>query len=156
MKGREVNVTLAASTAFASMWMLPRLPRLRQDLPEVDLRIQTSVRELDLEEESIPLAVRGGVAEQRAQFVRRDGRRQARERVPLRAFQPAHLDLVVLPLEQQPVAGPGRIVAEVTGHRGILGCQHRGARTTKPRPLQAPAHLPDRPFPVDFRAPSPQ
>ena len=59
-KGREVNVTLAASTAFASMWMLPRLPRLRQDLPEVDLRIQTSVRELDLEEESIPLAVRGG------------------------------------------------------------------------------------------------
>ena len=59
-KGREVNVTLAASTAFASMWMLPRLTRLREDLPEVDLRIQTSVRDLDLEEESIPLGIRGG------------------------------------------------------------------------------------------------
>ncbi len=59
-KGRETNVTLAASTAFASMWMLPRLTRLREDLPEIDLRIQTSVRDLDLEEEPIPLGVRGG------------------------------------------------------------------------------------------------
>ncbi|WP_429812199.1 LysR substrate-binding domain-containing protein [Ensifer sp. B1-9] len=59
-KGRETNVTLAASTAFASMWMLPRLNRLREDLPEIDLRIQTSVRDLDLEEEPIPLGIRGG------------------------------------------------------------------------------------------------
>ena len=59
-KGRETNVTLAASTAFASMWMLPRITRFRDDLPEIDLRIQTSVRDLDLEEEVIPLGVRGG------------------------------------------------------------------------------------------------
>ena len=59
-KGRETNVTLAASTAFASMWMLPRLNRMREDLPEIDLRIQTSVRDLDLEEDPIPLGIRGG------------------------------------------------------------------------------------------------
>jgi DNA-binding transcriptional LysR family regulator len=59
-KGRETNVTLAASTAFASMWMLPRINLLREDLPEIDLRIQTSVRDLDLEEEAIPLGIRGG------------------------------------------------------------------------------------------------
>ncbi|MBK5570269.1 LysR substrate-binding domain-containing protein [Ensifer sp. 2YAB10] len=59
-KGRETNVTLAASTAFASMWMLPRLNRMREDLPEIDLRIQTAVRDLDLEEEPIPLGIRGG------------------------------------------------------------------------------------------------
>ena len=59
-KGREVNVTLAASTAFASMWMLPRLAKLREDLPDIDLRIQTSVRDLDLDEEPIPLGIRGG------------------------------------------------------------------------------------------------
>ena len=59
-KGRETNVTLAASTAFASMWMLPRITRLRDDLPEIDLRIQTSVRDLDLEDEGIPLGIRGG------------------------------------------------------------------------------------------------
>lgn len=59
-KGRESNVTLAASTAFASMWMLPRLARLRDDLPDIDLRIQTSVRDLNLDEETIPLGIRGG------------------------------------------------------------------------------------------------
>jgi DNA-binding transcriptional LysR family regulator len=59
-KGREGNVTLAASTAFASMWMLPRLAKLRADLPDIDLRIQTSVRDLDLDEEPIPLGIRGG------------------------------------------------------------------------------------------------
>ena len=59
-KGREANVTLAASTAFASMWMLPRLAKLRADLPDIDLRIQTSVRDLDLDEEPIPLGIRGG------------------------------------------------------------------------------------------------
>ncbi|MGV3550805.1 LysR substrate-binding domain-containing protein [Rhizobium sp.] len=59
-KGRETNVTLSASTAFASMWMLPRMPKFREDLPDIDLRIQTSVRDLDLEEEGIPLGIRGG------------------------------------------------------------------------------------------------
>lgn len=59
-RAREAHVTLAASTAFASMWMLPRLYKLREDLPEVDLRIQTSERDLDLENEPIQLAVRGG------------------------------------------------------------------------------------------------
>lgn len=61
--GREVKVTLAASTAFASMWMLPRLAQMRADLPEIDLRIQTSVRDVDLEDEPIPLGVRGGSPE---------------------------------------------------------------------------------------------
>ncbi|HEY0120163.1 MAG TPA: LysR substrate-binding domain-containing protein, partial [Rhizobium sp.] len=59
-KGGDVSVTLAASTAFASMWMLPRLQRFRNELPDIDLRIQTSVRDLNLMEESIPLSIRGG------------------------------------------------------------------------------------------------
>jgi DNA-binding transcriptional LysR family regulator len=56
----DAHVTLAASTAFASFWMMPRLQKLRNDLPGVDLRIQTSERDLDIAAESIPLAVRGG------------------------------------------------------------------------------------------------
>ena len=59
-RAREAHVTLAASTAFASMWMLPRLYKLREDLPDVDLRIQTADRDLDLENEPIQLGVRGG------------------------------------------------------------------------------------------------
>lgn len=57
------HVTLAASTAFASFWMMPRLQRFRDDLPGIDLRIQTSDRDLDIRAEGIPLAVRGGKPE---------------------------------------------------------------------------------------------
>ncbi|MCY0093946.1 LysR substrate-binding domain-containing protein [Hoeflea ulvae] len=59
-RGRSNTVTLAASTAFASLWMLPRLHRLRDDLPDVDLRIQTADRDLEIATESIELGVRGG------------------------------------------------------------------------------------------------
>lgn len=59
-RGRANTVTLAASTAFASLWMLPRLHRLRDDLPDVDLRIQTADRDLDIRNEPIELGVRGG------------------------------------------------------------------------------------------------
>lgn len=56
----ERHVTLSASTAFASYWMLPRLQRFRSDLPGVDLRIQTSERDVDILQEGVPLAIRAG------------------------------------------------------------------------------------------------
>jgi DNA-binding transcriptional LysR family regulator len=59
-RGRANTVTLAASTAFASLWMLPRLHRLRDDLPDIDLRIQTADRDIDIRNENIELGVRGG------------------------------------------------------------------------------------------------
>jgi DNA-binding transcriptional LysR family regulator len=55
------HVTLAASTAFGSFWMMPRLQQFRDELPGVDLRIQTADRDLDIIAEGIPLGVRGGV-----------------------------------------------------------------------------------------------
>jgi DNA-binding transcriptional LysR family regulator len=67
-KSRDASVTIAASSAFASMWMLPRLERFREDLPNIDLRIQTSVRDLDLINEPVPLAVRGGRPEDWPQY----------------------------------------------------------------------------------------
>src|SRR5918994_6741103 len=51
------HVTLSASTAFASLWMVPRLQRFREDLPDLDLRIQTADRDLDLIGENIPLGI---------------------------------------------------------------------------------------------------
>lgn len=54
------HVTLSASAAFAAYWMAPRLQKFREDLPGVDLRIQTSDRDLDLASEGIPLGIRGG------------------------------------------------------------------------------------------------
>ena len=57
--GSDRHITLSASTAFASFWMLPRLPRFREDLPDIDLRIQTSDRDTDIVQEGVPLAIRG-------------------------------------------------------------------------------------------------
>ncbi len=58
-----MHVTLSASGAFASFWMIPRLQKFRDDLPGIDLRIQTADRDVDLVAEGIPLGIRGGAAE---------------------------------------------------------------------------------------------
>lgn len=58
------HVTLSASTAFASYWMVPRLQKFREELPDIDLRIQTADRDLDLIAENIPLGVRAGAPEE--------------------------------------------------------------------------------------------
>lgn len=62
------HVTLSASTAFAAFWMVPRLQRFREDLTEIDLRIQTADRDLDLVGEGIPLGIRGGDPEEWPQY----------------------------------------------------------------------------------------
>jgi DNA-binding transcriptional LysR family regulator len=62
LRAQAGHVTLSASSAFASFWMVPRLQKFRDDLPGIDLRIQTADRDLDLVAEGIPLGVRGGAA----------------------------------------------------------------------------------------------
>ncbi|MFZ1773082.1 MAG: LysR substrate-binding domain-containing protein [Rhizobiaceae bacterium] len=59
-RSAETHVTLSGSTAFASMWMVPRLGEAREALPGIDLRLQTSDRDLDIAAENIPLGIRGG------------------------------------------------------------------------------------------------
>jgi len=54
------HVTLSVSTAFASYWILPRLVEFRRDLPDIDLRLQTSDKDVDLAAEGIPLGIRRG------------------------------------------------------------------------------------------------
>lgn len=62
--GTGRNVTVLASTAFASFWLMPRLQDFREALPDIDIRIQTSDRDIDFQVENIPLGVRGGVPAQ--------------------------------------------------------------------------------------------
>lgn len=54
------HVTLSASTAFASYWMLPRLVGFKQRFPQVDMRLQTSDKDVDLNSEGISLGIRRG------------------------------------------------------------------------------------------------
>jgi DNA-binding transcriptional LysR family regulator len=53
-------VTLSVSTAFANYWMVPRLATFKANNPEIDIRLQTTDRDIDLTEEAVSLAVRRG------------------------------------------------------------------------------------------------
>jgi DNA-binding transcriptional LysR family regulator len=57
----QSHVTLAASTAFAAFWMMPRLQKFRDELPGIELRIQTSERDIDIAAERISLGIRAGL-----------------------------------------------------------------------------------------------
>lgn len=110
------HVTLSASTAFAALWMVPRLQRFREDLPGIELRIQTSDRDLDLVTEGLPLGIRGGDADD----------------------LPGYHLLPIAPEEIYPVCSPSYLeafgapasVEDLTGHRLIhLDEPHRPAVT---------------------------
>ncbi|MEO0327111.1 MAG: LysR substrate-binding domain-containing protein [Pseudomonadota bacterium] len=59
-RARKEHVTLSASTAFAYYWMVPRLADLHAMHPEIDLRLQTSDHEPDIDAEGLSLAIRRG------------------------------------------------------------------------------------------------
>ncbi len=57
---QNAHVTLNASSAFAYYWMMPRLNHLHEVSPDIDLRLQSSDREPDIDAEGISLAIRRG------------------------------------------------------------------------------------------------
>jgi DNA-binding transcriptional LysR family regulator len=60
---RGRHVTLSVSTAFANYWMVPRLQDFHKKHPDIDLRMQTTDKDLDLAQEGISLAVWRGDGE---------------------------------------------------------------------------------------------
>lgn len=58
--GKNDHVTLSASSAFTYYWMVPRLKALGEAHPGIDLRLQSSHREPDIDAENISLAIRRG------------------------------------------------------------------------------------------------
>ncbi|MEP3048911.1 MAG: LysR substrate-binding domain-containing protein [Roseibium sp.] len=59
-RAAENVITLSASTAFATLWMAPRMQALHRDLPDIEFSLHTSDRDLDLAAENIPLGIRRG------------------------------------------------------------------------------------------------
>lgn len=53
-------VTVSVLPSFASLWLLPRLPAFQAAHPDIDVRISTSQRLVDLEGEGVDCAVRTG------------------------------------------------------------------------------------------------
>ena len=60
---RNTHITLSTSSAFSHYWLMPRLTELHARHPDIDLRIQSSDREPDIETENISLAIRCGNGE---------------------------------------------------------------------------------------------
>ena len=57
---RQDHVTLSSSSAFSYYWMMPRMNMLRAQHPDIDLRLQNSDRDPNLEIENISLGIRIG------------------------------------------------------------------------------------------------
>lgn len=57
MSTAEPPVTLSATIAFATYWLMPRVNALRERHPEVDVRIIASDRELDPEHDDVDIAI---------------------------------------------------------------------------------------------------
>jgi DNA-binding transcriptional LysR family regulator len=57
------HVTLSVSTAFANYWMVPRLQDFHIAHPDIDLRMQTTDKDLDLAGEGISLGIWRGSGE---------------------------------------------------------------------------------------------
>jgi len=60
-RATQSHVTISTSTAFAHYWMVPRLARFHGAHPDVDLRLQTSDREPDIDAEGISFGIRRGM-----------------------------------------------------------------------------------------------
>ena len=58
--GRDEHITLSSSSAFSYYWMMPKLQNLHEIHPHIDLRLQTSDRDPDLDVENISLGIRLG------------------------------------------------------------------------------------------------
>lgn len=58
--GLDNQVTISVSTAFAAHWLMPRIAGFRASFPEIDLRFQTSDRDVDLVAEGISIGIRLG------------------------------------------------------------------------------------------------
>ncbi|WP_292271941.1 LysR substrate-binding domain-containing protein [Mesorhizobium sp.] len=59
----EKHVVLSSSTAFASHWLIPRLPSFRVQHPEIEIRIQTADRDTDLGPDPHLIGVRRGLGD---------------------------------------------------------------------------------------------
>ena len=54
----RMPVTITASIGVTALWLLPRLTRLQQQFPDIDVRVAANNKVLDLRTEGVDLAIR--------------------------------------------------------------------------------------------------
>lgn len=68
IKLKSQHVTLSCSTAFAHYWMVPRLSAFKNLNPDIEIRVQTTDRNVDFERDNISFAVQRGTGGFRGDF----------------------------------------------------------------------------------------
>jgi LysR family glycine cleavage system transcriptional activator len=58
LQAESPPLRIRAYTTWALRWLIPRLPRLRQDNPEIDVEVTTSTAMVDLAREGVDAAIR--------------------------------------------------------------------------------------------------
>lgn len=58
-------LTISVAPSFAATWLLPRLARFKERCPEIDVRLDTTDRMVDLRRESIDVGIRFGAGNYR-------------------------------------------------------------------------------------------
>jgi len=56
----STTLTVSVTTVFAAKWLVPRLSQFQQAHPDIDLRLQTSNDVVDLQRQTVDLAIRYG------------------------------------------------------------------------------------------------
>jgi putative choline sulfate-utilization transcription factor len=59
-QGGERQVSLSATLAFTTFWLMPRLPRFRSAYPDIELRLTAGDHRINLETEGVDAAIRYG------------------------------------------------------------------------------------------------
>ncbi|MEM1046076.1 MAG: LysR substrate-binding domain-containing protein [Pseudomonadota bacterium] len=57
------HVTLSCSTGFGHFWMMPRMAGFQAQFPHIDLRLQTTDRDVDLTGDDVSIAIRRGAGQ---------------------------------------------------------------------------------------------
>ena len=124
-------VTITASIGIAGLWLLPRIGELQRLLPEIDLRLATSEKVLDLRAESIDLALRYAPARITAQAADRAVHLYDEYVLPV-----AHPSLNVKKLDAATLAR--HVLLEFDGVRRpmLRWADHLGARGLDSAPLR--------------------
>jgi LysR family transcriptional regulator, glycine cleavage system transcriptional activator len=59
-QGREGELVIGVTPSFATRWLLPRLPSLAAEMPQVRIRLVTGTAPVDFDRDDIDLAIRFG------------------------------------------------------------------------------------------------
>ncbi len=118
-QGEGGTLTLAAVPTFATRWLIPRLPQLAQQHPDIVVHIETQTRPFLFADTTFDAALYAGTPEQVANWPRAGAAAHARRRVARVQPAPARIRRAARPGSRAPAyrrRGAGRLAPAAAKH----------------------------------------